>query len=331
MTARTATVTVSWQRPVAQTRLAWLAGAMILLILATNVLSAYLRLDEAGLGCTPWPDCYARLATGQWEANSALPTALAPHEQLKKAHRALAGALVLVVLVVLHKRAGLGLEGSERTLPFALAAVMLGLAVVGPASYLKTMPAIAAANLLGGLLLLALAWRLWLASRRPRQVAAADSIRRFVVAALIVVATQTLLGAWTSANFAGTACDGLFTCGESTATGSGLAGFNYFRELELDGAGRVVMGPEAWLIQHVHRLGAWLTAAVLAVLAGVLWRHRLPTHAAIVGGLLAGQITAGLAIVAAGLPLSLVLLHNVLAAALIVVLVDVNYRVRAHD
>lgn len=331
MTARTVNVTASWRRPVAHPRLAWLAGALVLLILATNVLSAYLRLDEAGLGCTPWPDCYAQLAMSQRQGTSALPAALTPHEHLKQAHRVLAGALVLVVLVVLHQRTSLGLRGSERTLPYALAAVMLGLAVVGPASYLKTLPAIATANLLGGLLLLALAWRLLLASRRPRQVAVADSVRIFVVVSALVVAVQAALGAWTSANFAGTACDGLIMCGQPTASGPGSAAFNYFRELELDAAGRVLMGPEAWLIQHVHRLGAWLTTAVLALLAAVLWRQKLRSHAAIVGGGVILQITVGVAAVAVGLPLLLVLLHNLLAAGLIVVLVDVNYRVRGHD
>ncbi|MEQ8861254.1 MAG: COX15/CtaA family protein [Pseudomonadales bacterium] len=331
MTARTVGVTPSCRHPVAHPFLARLAAVLVLLIIATNVLSAYLRLDEAGLSCTPWPDCYAQLAASNREMESALPAALAPHEQLKQAHRLLAGALVLVVLVVLHQRARLGLLGSEATLPFALAAVMLGLAVVGPASYLKTMPAIATTNLLGGLLLLALAWRLLLVSRRPRQVAVADGVRLFVLVSLVVVAAQSALGAWTSANFAGIACNGVFACEELAAPVSGLAAFNYFRELELDATGRVLMGPEAWLIQYVHRLGACLTAAVLALLAAGLWRQGLRSHAVMVGALLALQIGVGLAAVAAGMPLFLVLLHNLLAAGLVVVLVDINYRAIGHD
>lgn len=331
MTVRTASVTPSWRAPVAHPWLARLAGVLVGLIIATNVLSAYLRLDEAGLGCTPWPDCYARLEANGRGTESALPAALAPHEQLKQAHRLLAGALVLVVLVVLHQRARLGLQGSEATLPFALGTVMLGLAVVGPASYLKTIPAIATTNLLGGLLLLALAWRLLLASRRPPQVAVANGVRRFVLVSLVAVAAQSALGAWTSANFAGIACNGVFACVEPAAAASGLAAFNYFRELELDATGRVLMGPEAWLIQYVHRLGAWLTTAVLALLAAGLWREGLRAHAVILGALLALQIGVGLAAAAAGMPLFLVLLHNLLAAGLVVALIDINYRATGHD
>lgn len=331
MTARPLSVTRPCPLLLADPRLAWLAGALVLLVVVTNLLSAYLRLGEAGLGCMPWPDCYAQLAPNSPATDSPLPAALAPHEQLKQAHRVLAGMLVLIVLVALHQRNRLGLVGSEQTLPFALAAVMLALAIVGPASYLKTLPGIATSNLLGGLLLLALAWRLLLASRRPRKVSVGSRVRVFATITIVVVAVQAALGAWTSANFAGTACQGVLRCGDPAALVSALAAFNYFRELELDAAGRVLMGPEAWLIQYVHRLGAWLSTALLSLLATVLWRLGLYAHAVLTGALLALQMSVGLTAVAVGLPLLIVLLHNLLAAALVVMLVDINYRLVGHD
>ena len=53
------------------------------------------------------------------------------------------------------------LAGFGRHLPMLLVAVILLLSVIGPASYLKTLPAVASANLAGGLALLSIAWLLW--------------------------------------------------------------------------------------------------------------------------------------------------------------------------
>ena len=38
-----------------------LISVSVLLTLFTVIVSAYIRLSESGVGCTPWPDCYARL------------------------------------------------------------------------------------------------------------------------------------------------------------------------------------------------------------------------------------------------------------------------------
>ncbi|MCB1730495.1 MAG: hypothetical protein KDI21_08465, partial [Halieaceae bacterium] len=38
-----------------------LVSLSLLLTLLTVVLSAYIRLAEVGIGCEPWPQCYARL------------------------------------------------------------------------------------------------------------------------------------------------------------------------------------------------------------------------------------------------------------------------------
>ena len=38
-------------------RLAWLCAV---LVLAITSLSAFIRLSRAGLGCTPWPQCYTQ-------------------------------------------------------------------------------------------------------------------------------------------------------------------------------------------------------------------------------------------------------------------------------
>jgi len=331
MTVRAQRITGAWHQPGTAGLLGWLAGTLVVLILITNLLSAYLRLHEAGLGCTPWPDCYGLIVPADDAAAADLHAAVLPHQQIRQAHRLLAGTLVVLVLVVLHQRVRLGLQGSERTLPYALAAVMLALAVVGPASYLKTLPAVATANILGGLVLLALAWRLLLAGRRPRQVPVAHSIRQLAMVSAGVVVLQTALGAWTSANFAGVACSAWSFCEAPAAPVSASSAFNYFRELELDGVGRVVVGAEGWLIQHVHRLAAWAAGPVLIMLALGLWRQGLGRLGVALGAVVAMQLAVGLAGAAAGLPLLMVLAHNLLAAVLIVALIEINYRMAGHD
>jgi heme a synthase len=309
-------------------RMLWLAGILVVLVLATNQLSAFLRLQEAGVGCQPWPDCYARI--GVETERPDLQAALTPHQGIKRAHRLVAAVMVLVVLVILHQSRQQRLAGVDATLPYAIAAVMLLLAVVGPASYLKTLPAIATANLLGGMVLLGLSWRWLMAVRRPWTAPGAGLL---ALAGLGAVLAQSALGAWTSANFAAAACGGVVACALPEGDGLRLQAFNYFRELPLDATGRVLMGTDAWLIHHAHRAGAWLASLVLVIVAIRLPRRdpRYTHHGAIVLTLLALQIGIGLLGVANQLPLAAVLAHNLLAALLVVVFVDIGYRTVPHD
>ena len=41
-----------------------LATTCLLLVIALVTISAYLRLDNSGIGCAPWPDCYGNIGTG---------------------------------------------------------------------------------------------------------------------------------------------------------------------------------------------------------------------------------------------------------------------------
>jgi cytochrome c oxidase assembly protein subunit 15 len=241
-------------------------ASLLLATLAINLLSGYIRHQEAGLGCETWPDCYGRVGHLIAPIDDARPMAvLTPTETAKQAHRAIATALVVLVLLVVYLARQRSLPGPTQYLPYAIVAVILLLSVVGPASYLKTLPAIATVNMAGGMALLALVWLLWLTTRNDDH-STLPHLRLWAGAALAATVGQILLGAWVSANFAALACVAPFTCG-GLADGQGLQSFWYFRELTLDETGRIVMDGTQSLIQLTHHLGAVLTTGILAVLA----------------------------------------------------------------
>ena len=78
-------------------RMAWVCVA---LVLAITTLSAFMRLDKAGLGCEGWPQCYGQaLASSPAAAEPAEPTPGIFVARLS--HRVLAvGALLLIVAMV---------------------------------------------------------------------------------------------------------------------------------------------------------------------------------------------------------------------------------------
>ena len=154
-----------------QLPLAPLVALILIATLSIDFLSAYIRHTEAGLGCRDWPACYGQIGASiaSVEQPGIARHALAPDPLAKRAHRLLATGLVVMVLLLLHRSRQHGaLAGFEAQIPLLMAALLLLLAVIGPASYLKTRPAIAACNLLGGMALAALSWRLLLGLRGKR-------------------------------------------------------------------------------------------------------------------------------------------------------------------
>jgi len=238
--------------------------------------------------------------------------------------------LVVLVLVVLNQcRKATVLTAFERNLPYTIAAITLLLAVVGPASYLKTHPAIATANMLGGLLMFAVTWRLLLALRPLTPLATDAGIRILATVALTAVAVQAALGAWTSANFAGAACSGLTGCPVPTTGAPGADAFWYFRELSTDASGRIVSDANSWLIHLTHRVGALIAGGAVLALVFVLLRNRtLAAPALLLGLLVIAQGLLGLGAVTSKLPLLVVLAHNLGSALLVLVLVWIRYKVR---
>ena len=316
---------------------------LVLLLAATlfiNILSSYIRHLEAGLGCEPWPACYG--VVGELvQANTAEAVAglaLAPTAVAKRLHRTVATILVVLVLLVsFQARQQLPAHGRALFLPYLLIAVVLLLAVVGPASYLKTLPAIASVNLLGGVALLSLSWLLWLealSASSPdhtssgKTVSVTRSYQRLGTCALAVLIVQISLGVWVSANFAGAACSGVLDCVEpDVAQSSPWGSFWYFRELALNEAGAVIVDTSQVIIHVAHRAGAIIVALVLGAYAVLSLRQGggFVFWGRILLGLLVLQLVFGGVAVTGNLPLVVVLGHNLIASLLLLTVLRLRY------
>lgn len=302
------------------------ALATLLGVFAINLLSAHIRLAEAGIGCTDWPTCYAHLGGATpLQGESRFGQALVPAPWAKRLHRLLATALVVLVIVLLllqwstpdPKRAGM------RT-GLLMAAVLVLLAVVGPLSFMKTRPAIAAVNLLGGLTLVALAFRIFLVVGRVTPpgvngVRRLISTQRWVRVGLLALMLQLALGAWTSANFAASHCPGLGYCQPPALSGELLSdAFSLRRELALDATGHVRHGDASQLIAATHRVGAAVCGVLLLTCCIVSARRGVPLHVVVpVAVLLCAQVGSGLFAVGTGLPLGGVVVHGAVASLLL--------------
>lgn len=290
-------------------RAAALGGVLVVLLVTTS--SAFLRLRGLGLGCADWPACYAQRDAAQAAAG---PSAA---RILHRLSATLAGAAVIGIGLIALGRARAFRR--ELALTAAMLALLVGLAWLGRATPGATVPAVAAGNVLGGLLLAALLWWLALGTRRgaarcPAWLSAAAWL------ALLLTFVQIGLGVLTSASHSGLACTAFPGC-----TAAGFPGT--WSAAELDPWRPVAASAS---LHMAHRAGALASAATVALVAWGL-RSIAPPLAAILALLLALQVGLGIALVVAGLPLLVALLHNVAAALLLLALVAAQHRIRGPE
>lgn len=283
-----------------------LACAVASLMVATIVLSAYMRLTASGLGCAPWPACFVQTVPAQAGEAASQGVAWA-----RLAHRVVASlVLVLTLLLVLATRAARPRAKAELRAALTLLLLTLALAVLGVTMRGSTAPTVVLGNLLGGFLMLAVATRLaWPAPAAPRALATLTGL------ALALLLVQIALGAMLSASRAAFACEGLSSCVE-------LAVGEPWRWSLLDpwnGEGPTAAARGAWL-PLLHRGAALVLLPVLAALAAMLWRARRRAAATTLAALLLVQMLVGGLLATAGWPLPQVLAHNLSAALLLALL-----------
>jgi heme a synthase len=312
-------------------------GAVLAFLVVT--VGAWVRLTDAGLGCPDWPGCYGRVIVPDSHADAAEGVADYAQRPLEvgKAwremiHRYLASTLGLVCVVL----AGLALANRrDPDQPVAVPLVLVGLVVFQGLLGMWTVtlllkPIIVVSHLLGGLATLALLTSL--ARIRPTSaVAGARALRTLGLAAAAALVVQIMLGGWTSANYAALACPDFPTC--QTQWWPRIAdfeeGFVLWRGLGVDYEGGVLEHPARVAIHFTHRLGA----VVAAILIGVLgWRLARRIGARVDGlavlGLLLLQLSLGVSIVMFGVPISLAVAHNGVAALLLLAVINANQRIR---
>jgi cytochrome c oxidase assembly protein subunit 15 len=301
-----------------------LATIALLLVITLVSISAYLRLDHSGIGCADWPSCYGQIGA----ADEQQPTATTTYERLIQeaaqplswatpVHRLVASVLGLLIL-------GMALLSlrlrRDRSLSFALLGLTVFLAWLGIYSAGLHSPAIVMGNLGGGFTMLALLG--WMVFRHHKPTSNADpSVRKWTVAALLLVAMQIGIGGLTSANFAATACGPTLACNGSWLPGADLAtAFDMTRELQISPAGAVIGGAGRADIHKLHRLVAVL-ALLTSLTAGVLaLRSGLAFTAVSVVALVVAEAGVGIAAIMTDLPIALAVAHNWLAAILLLAL-----------
>jgi len=281
------------------------------------LLSAHMRLSGAGLGCTDWPACYGRTLAG-----------IAPPrpDWINTAHRIAASTMGFSILAI----ASLAWR-RRRVAPgdFPPALALLGLtaflAVLGKWTHDAHLPAVALGNLLGGLGMLALLWRLHLGY--APQYTASSHLRRWVSLGLGLLVAQIALGGMVSASFAALSCTGPSGC-DGWLQHASLAAFNPFQMLNVAQGGSFIPGEAQQTLHMTHRFSALLVFCYLAWLGACLLRENMRSSGMLLIAALTLQVALGISAVAYSLPLFLVLMHNATAAFLLLILVTLNYRLR---
>lgn len=293
-------------------RLALVAFVLVLLVV---LLSAYTRLHQAGLSCADWPTCYGMLGAA---AMPAWTTVL---------HRLAASLLGLVVLGMAYLAWQRRRTEGQTAIPLTLLLLTLLLATLGLLTPAPTRPWVTLANLLGGMAMLALLWRILAPRAAPLAVPLVARLRPWAALGILLVVVQIALGAWVSANFAATACPALPGCGSGWGDAGHLAAaFDPRRELGVAN-GAIVPGGEARSIHMVHRLGALVTALLVGGLGLAAVRAGAAVRVAglVLLGVLSGQAALGVGLVLFALPLWMAVAHNAGAAALLLAAVHLHH------
>lgn len=290
-------------------RMALLCAA---LMLATIMLSAFMRLSQAGLGCAEWPQCYAQ---AQREAASEAPrVAQGGHgvAAARVAHRIVASVVLILAitmtLATLATRPAIRREGSLSAALLVLAGALAVLGILTPSARL---PAVVLGNLLGGFVMLALCWR----AARPPGAQRLPWVR----AALALLLCQIALGALVSGSYAALSCDGWSDCvNAARSSGWDAQALNPWHLPALDSSVRV--NPAGAFALLTHRAFAVLVSTVLVAVGVAMWRRGHKRTAAALLALTLLQVTLGPLAVLLGLPIVIVLLHNLVAALLLALL-----------
>jgi cytochrome c oxidase assembly protein subunit 15 len=315
-----------------------LARIGAVLALAVVMLGAYVRLSDAGLGCPDWPGCYGRLVVPH-PATSAEELGLEYTRPLEAGkawremiHRYLASSLGIICLALaaiawLNRRD----PAQPKFVPAALVALIVFQGLLGMWTVtLLLKPIVVVAHLLGGIATLALLASLgnWRSTRFPSPTAAFRALGMAAAAALVL---QISLGGWTSSNYAALACPDFPTC--QTQWWPAIADFKeafvLWRGIGIDYEGGVLDHPARVAIHFTHRLGAVLAAILIALLGFRLVRETATrADGAAVLAVLALQLCLGVSIVWFGVPLGVAVLHNGVAALLLLAVINANQRIR---
>ncbi len=315
--------------------------ASIFLALLVIILGAYTRLTDAGLGCPDWPGCYGTLLVPQSEqhvelANQAFPERPVEAEKAwnEMIHRYFAAGLGFCILIIFLSSLVKKIRGSQ--VPIKLPLLLLVLVCFQGALGMWTvtlnlLPVVVMGHLLGGFTVLSSLFLLYLRLSSYRIPGGDSQIRhyaKFGAIGIVIVVWQIALGGWTSANYASLACTELPICEG-----------DWFSNLDIAGAFSVPVAQnyefgvhdyqERATMHIMHRMGAIITFIYLCWFAIMLYKRSssglIKRLATIMTLVLGAQVLLGLSNVVYSLPLTVAVLHNAVAACLLLVMVLITY------
>lgn len=321
-------------------KLAWVTTFLTLDLI---MFGGFTRLTDSGLGCPDWPGCYGTSSPFAAHpeihaAQTLLPTGPVTFMKawIEMIHRYVAmglGVLIIVLMVMAWvKRRELKQSPWLATWLFLLVCIQgaFGAWTVT----MKLQPVIVSIHLLLALTLLgSLAW---LASRQMplHDIAADTGALRWRTAALIGLALlvlQIALGGWVSTNYAVLACTDFPTCqGQWIPPMDFHNGFKLWRALGKTAGGEIIPMDALVAIHWVHRTFAVVVVLYLGWLAVRLRRHAaLKKPATLLFMLVLVQFGTGLSNIVFQWPLLNAIAHNGGAAIMLLLLVMLNFRIRA--
>lgn len=311
----------------------------ILLTLTVIVLGAYTRLSDAGLGCPDWPGCYGKItvpsnALAVNEANIQFPERALEAEKawIEMIHRYFAGSLGLLIFVVVAWCIKKNITSVE--LPLLISATVIFQALLGMWTVtLKLMPVVVMAHLMGGFTLLSLLCLLYcrLSQFQSRfgDATYTSSLKAWALCGLLIVVGQILLGGWTSSNYAALVCTQLPICEGNWVSYLDFKNAFDFAQHGHDNYEFGVLDYPARLTIHVmHRIGAIVATLTVLTVAYQLWKFgKVPQQklSVVVVIVLFTQITLGISNVWFHLPIFVAVLHNLVAAMLLISMVVTNF------
>lgn len=304
----------------------------LFLTFSVILLGAFTRLTDAGLGCPDWPGCYGQLTAPSTieevaAANSQYPTSPVniSKAHTEMTHRFAAGTLGALILLFAGIAYGQGQRSPlPKWLPAVLVLLIIGQGLLGMWTVtMRLFPFVVLSHLVGGFSTLALLWLSWLYLRASAQtkITLSAKLKWICGLTLFVLILQILLGGWTSANYAALICTDFPMCYGSSWGEYSFRAFHFFHETT-DSIGRTT-------IHMLHRLGALMMFLFGTTLSVLLWRQNqspLKRYSLWLAFLLLLQISLGISNVLLLLPLPIAVLHNGVAALLMLTLITFNFR-----
>ncbi len=314
-----------------------------ILTLFILMLGAYTRLSNAGLGCPDWPGCYGQLIVPSASEDVNQAQNLYPDKPLEPAkawiemlHRYAAGILGIIILYI----AVVSVKNRKQNpviLPLVILATVVFQALLGMWTVTKLVnPAIVTIHLLGGMLTTSLLWLLYLRlGNNPISIFHKyESLRQLSVIGIILLFVQIALGGWVSTNYAALACvdfPGCYT-GEFWPKLKFVEAFKIGLQEGVNFEGGILDSDARATIHMLHRIGA-LVVVGFYIFLGL---SALKTNESLIRNLallllmvLTLQVVLGISNVSFSLPLPVAVLHNGVAAVLLLTVLSLAYYTKA--